>query len=204
MSGNYSVPPLPHVRGFPTLRVLPVSPTPTTASACLWMVHSACVLRLFEDHGGSPRFLCASFSIVPCSQTPPRSPVSSPLSGTYFCLPGFRPCRPSDNAIEAQSLHLHYGPNVALSTLNPCCYLHVSKTRFWVERLHSLPKREFHPLKAPGLSWRTKELFYISFNHIIYLTVLHIFNYFSHRLVTVSSWSKTIGFSVKFRLIYHV
>ena len=57
---------------------------------------------------------------------------------------------------EAQSLHLRYGLAIALSTLNPCRYLHEPKTRFPVGRLFPLPGRELHPLKAPGLSWRTE------------------------------------------------
>jgi hypothetical protein len=58
---------------------------------------------------------------------------------------------------EALSLHLRYGPDIALSTLNPCRYLHDPKTRFPVEWLVPFPGRESHPLKAPGLPWRTKE-----------------------------------------------
>ena len=58
---------------------------------------------------------------------------------------------------EAQSLHLRYGLVIALSTLNPCRYLHEPKTRFPVGRLFPLPGRELHPLKAPGLSWRTED-----------------------------------------------
>src|SRR6266849_953284 len=56
---------------------------------------------------------------------------------------------------EAQSLHFPYGSLVALSTLSPMRYLLRPKTRFPVRRLHLLSGREFHPLKAPGLSWRT-------------------------------------------------
>ena len=57
---------------------------------------------------------------------------------------------------EAQSLHLRYGLDIALSTLNSCRYLHEPKTRFPVGRLFPFPGREFHPLKAPGLAWRTE------------------------------------------------
>src|ERR1700693_4927776 len=56
---------------------------------------------------------------------------------------------------EAQSLHFRYGSRVALSTLSPIRYLLRPKTRFPVRRLHLLSGREFHPLEAPGLSWRT-------------------------------------------------
>jgi hypothetical protein len=57
---------------------------------------------------------------------------------------------------EAQSLHLRYGLDIALSTLNSCRHLHEPKTRFPVGRLFPFPGRESHPLKAPGLAWRTK------------------------------------------------
>ena len=66
---------------------------------------------------------------------------------------------------EAQSLHLRYGLAIALSTLNPCRYLHEPKTRFPVGRLFPFPGRELHPLKAPGLSWRTETAFYVSFKN---------------------------------------
>jgi hypothetical protein len=56
---------------------------------------------------------------------------------------------------EADLLHFRYGSLVALSTLSPIRYLLRPKTRFPVRRLHLFPGREFHPLEAPGLSWRT-------------------------------------------------
>ena len=56
---------------------------------------------------------------------------------------------------EAELLHFRYGSRVALSTLSPICHLLGLKTRFPVRRLHLLSGREFHPLEAPGLSWRT-------------------------------------------------
>jgi hypothetical protein len=56
---------------------------------------------------------------------------------------------------EADLLHFRYGSRVALSTLSPIRYLLRPKTRFPVRRLHLLSGREFHPLEAPGLSWRT-------------------------------------------------
>src|SRR3984893_14808783 len=58
-------PPLPHVRGFPALRVLPASPTSTVASVSLRLVRSVDILGpLFpgRDGGGSPRCHDASVS----------------------------------------------------------------------------------------------------------------------------------------------
>ena len=66
---------------------------------------------------------------------------------------------------EAQSLHLRYGLDIALSTLNSCRHLHEPKTRFPVGRLFPFPGRESHPLKAPGLPWRTKVAGQININY---------------------------------------
>ena len=157
-----SAPPLPHVRGFPALRVLPVGPTSTAASASLWMVLSVCILDSRQDYSGSPRFLDASLSIRAMLSDPAE--VSSnhrpfcrlpTIAFQVFDLVGPRSCN------EALSLHFRYGPNVALSTLSPCRYLHAPKTRFLVSWLCSFQGREFHPLKAPGFSWRTEESTYI-------------------------------------------
>lgn len=117
-----------------------------------------------QDHDGSPRFLDASFSIRAMLSDPAE--VSSNHRRFYrlltiafqvFDLVGPRSCN------EALSLHLRYGPNVALSTLSPCRYLHAPKTRFLVSWLCSFQGRELHPLKTPGFSWRTKATFYICF-----------------------------------------
>ena len=43
------------------------------------------------------------------------------------------------------------GPDIALSTLDSCHYLHQPKTRFPVRWLPLLPGRELHPLKTPSL-----------------------------------------------------
>ena len=74
---------------------------------------------------------------------------------TGACQPRRR-CRPADKTLnEAQSLHFRYGSLVALPTLSPIRCLLRPKARFPVRRLHLLSGREFHPLEAPGLSWRT-------------------------------------------------
>src|SRR5215471_11184414 len=57
---------------------------------------------------------------------------------------------------EAQSLHLRYGPSVALPTLSSYRYLHKPKARFPVGWLPPLPVREFHPLETPSFAWRAK------------------------------------------------
>ncbi len=57
---------------------------------------------------------------------------------------------------ETQSLHLRYGPPIALPTLSSCRYLHKPKARSSVGRLHPLPRREFHPLDAPRFAWRAE------------------------------------------------
>ena len=65
-------------------------------------------------------------------------------------------CRPAVKYLtRLNRVYFRSGPLVALSTLSPIRYLLRPKTRFPVRRLHLLPRREFHPLEAPGLSWRT-------------------------------------------------
>jgi hypothetical protein len=93
------------------------------------------------------------FPSMPCSQTPPQSPVTFAFRGDLL-LPSkystLSACGFQTN--EAQSLHLRYGPLIALPTLNSSRYLHESKARFSVGRLIPLPRRELHPLEASGFT----------------------------------------------------
>src|SRR5215472_5924464 len=159
---------LPHVHGFPVLRVLPASPTSTVASVSLRLVHSVNILGPLwtdQDGGGSPRCHDASISVRAVLLDPAgvsndhrllRSPT---VAFQIFDSVGLRMCH------EAQSLHWRYGLDIALSTLNSCRHLHEPKTRFPVGRLLPFPGRESHPLKAPGLAWRTKELLQVQIHH---------------------------------------
>src|SRR6516164_6648386 len=93
-----SVPPLPHVRGSPALRVLPAGPTSTAAFASLrsdlsrWAYSINSIKTTVDLPGPSTR----PSPSVPCSQTPPGSPAPSPLADAYSCLPRLQPCRPPD------------------------------------------------------------------------------------------------------------
>jgi hypothetical protein len=151
---------LPPVRGFPALRVLPASPTSTVAFVSLRLFHSVDILGPLppdQDGGGSPRCHDASISahavlLDPAGVSGDHRLLRSPTVAFQIFDPvGLRMCH------EAQSLHLRYGLDIALSTLNSCRYLHEPKTRFPVGRLVPFPGRESHPLKAPGLPWRTEK-----------------------------------------------
>jgi hypothetical protein len=113
-------------------------------------------LRPDQDGGGSPRCHDASISVHavlldPAGVSSDHRLLRSPtVAFQVFDPVGIRMCH------EAQSLHLRYGLDIALSTLNSCRHLHEPKTRFPVGRLVPFPGREFHPLKAPGLAWRTE------------------------------------------------
>src|SRR5712692_7185749 len=97
------------------------------------------------------------FLSMPCSQTPPDSPTTIAFIGRLLLPSRFSTLSASGcSCHEAQSLHVCYGLDIALSTLNSCCCLHEPKTRFPVGRLFPFPGRESHPLKAPGLPWRTE------------------------------------------------
>ena len=119
--------------------------------------HTRSVLLIDQDHSGSPRSLDASFSERAVLTDP--AAVSGHLA--IFGVPtgAFQPlryCRPAVKYLtRLNRIYFRSGPLVALSTLSPIRYLLRPKTRFPVRRLHLLPGREFHPLEAPGLSWRT-------------------------------------------------
>jgi len=62
---------------------------------------------------------------------------------------------------EALSLHLRYGLDIALSTLNSCRYLHEPKTRFPVGRLIPLAGAGIAPAESAGLTLAHRKLLHI-------------------------------------------
>ena len=153
-----SASPLPHVRGFPALRVLSANPTSTAASAFLrndpFVRHTRCASAAHQDHSGSLRFLDASFSERAVLSDP--AAVSSHLAfdgdlllpSSHYDSVGLR----ITYLHEAQSLHLRYGPLVALPTLSSCRYLHEPKARFPVGRLIPLAGAGISPAGSIRLS----------------------------------------------------
>ena len=92
-----------------------------------------------QDRRGSPRFRDASLSARAVLSDP--AGVSSPLASCGDLLVPSKYSTLSASGLpthEAQSLHLRYGPDVALPTLSPCRYLHEPKARFPVGRLFPL------------------------------------------------------------------
>ena len=109
-----------------------------------------------QDRRGSPRSLDTSLSARAVLSDPAGVSGTLAIAGAYCSLPSISTLSAPGLPHEAQSLHLRYGPGVALSTLSPCRCLHEPKTRFPVGGW-PLPGRESHPLDAPGLSWRTED-----------------------------------------------
>ena len=154
-SATQPAPPLPHVRGFPALRVLPAGPTSTGAFIFLRVVLSVDILGPLQpdqDDGGSPRFHDASISAHavlsdPAGVSNDHRPLRSPtIAFQVFDPVGLRIYH------EAPSLHLRYGLDITLSTLNSCRYLHEPKTRFPVGRLFPLSGAAIAPAESAGLS----------------------------------------------------
>ena len=141
------------------------------------------------------------FLTMPCSQTPPESPATIAFAVAYYCLPDIRPCRPPDLPHEAQSLHLRYGLDIALSTLNSCRHLHEPKTRFPGGVARPFPGREFHPLEAPGLAWRTEIRGDINFQDPSRGPSANDSSHFVQRLVLPSSGSEPVRAVEKILLI---
>ena len=105
-----------------------------------------------QGGGGSPRFHDASISVHAVLSDPAgvsndhrllRSPT---VAFQVFDPVGLRMYN------EAPSLHLRYGLDIALSTLNPCRYLHEPKTRFPVGRLIPLSGAGISPAESAGLT----------------------------------------------------
>ena len=126
---------------------------PVHLSSSGWSIRSAysAPIQAGQDNGGSPRFHDASVSVravlsdpagVSSDHRPWRSPT---VAFQVFDPVGLRMCN------EAQSLHLRYGPDIALSTLNSCCYLHEPKTRFPVGRLITLAGAGISPAGSARL-----------------------------------------------------
>jgi len=104
-----------------------------------------------QDRGGSPRFRNPSFSVRAVLSDPAGVSNSLALHGSLLLPSRFTTLSASGlSGNEAQSLHLRYGLDIARSTLNPCRYLHESKTRFLVGRLIPLSRsRDRAEARAP-------------------------------------------------------
>src|SRR5215470_12840482 len=93
-------PPLPHVRGFPALRVLPAGPTSTVVfiflRICPFGRYTRPTTNRSETAVDLPVALTLPFRPMPCSQTPPEFRTTIALAVAYYCLPDIRPCRPPD------------------------------------------------------------------------------------------------------------
>src|ERR1700678_1767903 len=154
-----SVARLPLVRGFPALRVLRMPPTPARTSISVRCGHSVDVLRGVAPtkiRTGLPGSLALPFPRVPCSQTPPGSPVDLALT---VDLPW-----PSRFSTLSAPGPLSRG-SIASLTLRPAprsAYASLMSSPPQAQgsipggAAYPLPVRELHPLEAPGLAWRTE------------------------------------------------
>jgi hypothetical protein len=115
--------------------------------------HTRVAGRRSQDPRGSPRFRDASMSARAVLSDP--AGVSGPLAlcGSLLVPSKFSTLSASGcSCHEAQSLHLRYGPDVALPTLSPCRYLHEPKARFQVGRLVPLAWAGIAPAGSARLS----------------------------------------------------
>src|SRR6266481_6150527 len=72
-----------------------------------------------------PGAMTLPFLSMPCSQTPPESPTTIAFIGRLLLPSRFSTLSASGcSCHEAQSLHVCYDLDIALSTLNSCCCLH--------------------------------------------------------------------------------
>jgi hypothetical protein len=105
-----------------------------------------------QDRGGSPRFRHASFSVRAVLSDPAGVSGSLASTGNLLVPSKFSTLSASGlSCHEAQSLHLRYGLDIALSTLSPCRCLHAPKTRFLVGRLVPLSRAGVSPAGSARL-----------------------------------------------------
>jgi len=98
--------------------------------------HTRSVVPSDQDRRGSPRFRGASISVRAVLSDPAGVSSSLAFCGSLLVPSKFSTLSASGcSCNEAQSLHLRYGPDLALPTLSPCRYLHEPKARFQVGRL---------------------------------------------------------------------
>src|SRR5262249_2866729 len=199
-SPSRPAPPLPLVRGFPALRVLPADPTSTTTSAFLWMVRSVGLLdylpvKTVVDLPGS---VTLPFLSVPCSQTPPESPTPSPVAGAYCCLPSFPPCRPLDYRVARLNRFTRVTAWTSLGLRLPHVVASMSpRLDSWWGGSFPLPGREFHPLEAPGLSWRTEKAANVHIEHPVHLSRQQARVERIQRLMLAAPWPEPVRESQK-------
>src|SRR5215469_7458823 len=62
----------------------------------------------------------------------------------------------------------------------------------WWSGSFSLPGREFHPLEAPGLAWRTEKFFQVEIHHPA-ISFGDILLRLVYRLLRATPWSKTVA-----------
>jgi len=106
-----------------------------------------------QDRRGSPRFRDASLSVRALLSDPAGVSSSLASDGSLLVPSKFSTLSASGSPNhEAQSLHLRYGPDVALPTLSPCRYLHALKARFQVGRLIPLAWAGLAPAGSARLS----------------------------------------------------
>ena len=131
---------------------------PSLLSPSGWSIRLTYSVRYLQTETAVdlPGAMTLPFLSMPCSQTPPESPAT-----IAFCGRLLLPSRYSTLSASGCVTRLNRFTCVTAWTslclrLTHVVYLHEPKTRFPVGRLVPFPGREFHPLEAPGLAWRTE------------------------------------------------
>src|SRR5215469_9416284 len=71
----------------------------------------------------------------------------------------------------------------------------------WWSGSFSLPGREFHPLEAPGLAWRTEKAADVCVHHVVHLLLQKRIRQRVQRIMLATSRAETIGESQKVFLV---
>jgi len=93
---------------------------------------------------------------MPCSQTPGMPHISAHYRHMRYCFLINRHHQPFQQLTLRGSITSAHGlrPATSLSTLNPCRYRHVLKTRYGMRWVNAFPM-ELSSTSSIGASWRT-------------------------------------------------
>ena len=112
-----------------------------------------------------PGAMTLPFLSMPCSQTPPESPVTIAFSG-HLLLPS------RFSTLSASGCVTRLYRFTCVTAWTSLCLRLTHVVTFMSPRLDSrwggsspFPGRESHPLKTPGLTWRTEESLQVHIDH---------------------------------------
>ena len=139
-----------------------------------------------------PGSMTLPFLSVPCSQTPPESPATIARGGRLLLPSRF-------STLSASGCVTRLNRFTCVTAQTSLCLRLTHVVTFMSPRLDSrwggsfpFPGRESHPLKAPGLSWRTEEALNVGLDNMVDRPALHCQAQSPESVVAASTRTKSV------------